>query len=221
MTSTQIMQQTIPVLQPGQSILMTLDKWVVIPINLRDIYARVQADKIINWYGFKDEDYDYFEKTVRRNISTKIENSDYFVNAGNMFAYLWKHIDSINCGDIVNIVIPGLRNIYYNHRAFLSKDEKNLLETSMKQPLPQFLSIYGDNKNPTMEEYQLFGDITAYDVIHIPVISFIKSINDKKPLSIQLYPLNVKIVLTHSQSDLWDIEYQQIINYIDIQKICS
>jgi len=218
-------QYNIPTVQVGDQLPLFGKEWITIPINLSDIYARVQADRIFNWYGFEQRSSDTEDSAIR-SVRMEFGGSSNFLRANNIFGYLWRNLQSSNCNDVINIVIPGLRNMYYNHRSLLPRAEQPLLEAAMKRPLPQFESIssysslqYYDQTG-NMSEYQLFGSITAYDVVHIPVRHFIDSINRKNPISVQLYPLNVIINIVYSQSDFWDSEFQQIIDNINLQDVC-
>lgn len=202
------------------------NKLINIPVNLRDVYGRVQANKIINWYGF-DERSNITEDIAEVAVNTKAETSNNFFQANKIFQYLWKTIDESNCNDIVNIVIPGLRNTYYDNRELLSEAEQILLQTVATRPLPQFENIWnypsleGHNKTGNIPEFQLFGSITPYDVVHIPVVHFVDAINKKDPLLIQLYPLNIVINIVYSRSDFWDSGYQRIIDKIDLEDFCQ
>lgn len=195
------------------------EEWINIPINLGDVYARVQADKILNWYGF-DEISEESKDIANRGIRGEPGGSSNFIQANKTFAYLWKNLNKSNCNDIVNIIIPGLRNIYYSHRGLLPSSERTLLESAMKRPLPQFENIGDYGKNVNMLEFQLFGSITPYDVLHIPVQHFIDAINKRNTISVQLYPLNVIVNMVYNEADLWDTQYQQIIDKINLERIC-
>ena len=234
-------QYNVPTGEAEGQLSVGYEQWITIPINLADVYARVQADRIFNWYGFQERS-DASEDSANRAVRMESGGSSNFLRANNMFPYLWRNLRSSNCNDVVNIIIPGLRNIYYNHRGLLPRAEQPLLESVMERPLPQFESIwnylslqgYGRMaKSPcgsrsrsfssvqtNMSEYQLFGSITPYDIVHIPVRHFVDAINRKNPISVQLYPLNVIINIVYSESDLWDIEYQQIIDNINLEHIC-
>ena len=202
------------------------EKYITIPIKLDDVYARFQYDKIINWYGFKERS-DLTEEAANDSIKMESGGSNNFIRASNMFSYLWRNLNKNNCDFIVNIIIPGLRNIYYENKKFLSEDEQNLLNDIIQRDLPQFEDIYNYKSlekyasDVNMQEYQLFGSITPYDVVNIPVKTFVNLINNKSPIKIQLYPLNIIIELVYYDYDMWDSEYQEMISYIDINSICS
>ena len=201
-------------------------EWKNIAIGLRDVFARFQKERIFNWYGF-EEISDESEEIANRTALGEENGSSNFIRGSDVFGYLWKNLRKEECGNVVNIVIPGLRNIYYKYRGYLTRDEQDLLEIVMKRPLPQFENIwdypslerYRSEKN--ISEYQLFGSITPYDVLHIPVVYFIEAINNKKPILSQLHPLEVIVNIVYSQSDFWDFEHQRIIDNINLNTTCG
>lgn len=171
-----------------------------ISVYLRDTHATVQPHKITNWYGFDEKD---------KEILTSLSGATNFIKGHKIFSFLSKNFSPDNANDIVNIVIPGLRSKYYSNRKFLSEEEQKILELFSNRPVPKFINVSGEQT-----DFQLFGSITQYDVLHIPVADFIRTLNNKEPLLIKLDALDIIIELSYSRSDFWDSKSQQLIEYI-------
>jgi len=186
-----------------------------IPIQLRDTYARVQLEPIFNLEGSK-------EPTVNADILGHLTESKHFLASNNMFGYIYRTAETINSNDMITIVIQGLRNLYWDNRLLLPQDDRLRLEQSMGTSLPKFYNVYEYKslaplrKSADMVEYEVLGNITPYDVVHIPVLTFVEAINEKKIIEFNLEYIGVNIALTYKLYDLWDQGYERIIDHINI-----
>lgn len=219
--------QNLTSIQGSKQIISKDPQTVIIPINLRDVYARVQKHIINNWHGFSNVS-NFTQEAAYNTVYNLPSGSKHFIQASDAYGYISKY-HSYNCDQIVNIIIPNLRNIYYNNRKKLSESEQDLLEFSMKEDLPQFYNIYEykllsnlkyDQDLNIRKEYQLFGTITPYDVINVPLVNFINFINNGTPIQVQLYPLNIIISLTYETYDFWDFTTQKLISPVILSDIC-
>ena len=198
---------------------------IIIPLRLEDLFARVQADRIFNWNGYTETSF-FSEDAANAAVRMESGGSRLFLKANNMFGYLFRNISASMCSNVVNIIIPGLRNLYWQYRHLLPANEQNLLAISMQRELPSFTNIYsyrslqyyGEKAN--ISEYQLLGSITPYDVVHVPVEHFIDLLNRNQSIKVQLSPLPIIIDITYHDYDFWDNEYQKLIRYIDIPVYC-
>lgn len=190
---------------------------VTIPLWLRDTYAYVHSEPIQQLNGPLNETI----LTQEAAITSLASGSGLFLNSADVFTYLNRNISNV-CNDTITIVIHSLRDLYWNMRNTLQREEVDHLEVAMKQPLPRFKNIFeyralesSRDVNPS-PLYQLFGTITQFSVIHIPVKHFIMSINDKQPLQVMLSGTNVIIQLDYEAYDFWDPETQSLIESINI-----
>jgi hypothetical protein len=197
----------------------------IIPIWLRDTYARIQSDSLYDLKGYNEENVNS-EMGARDSLSKGISKSDLFLSGGDVFIYLNRNLDHGVCSQTVSIIIHGLRDLYWTNRSMLSIDELPLLQLAMRQPLPTFKNIFEykslepfrDIINTPM--YQLFGIITPYSVIHIPVRHFIESINRNEPIQAALTGTDIIIQLNYQPYDFWDFDTQSIINHINLDSRC-
>lgn len=169
-------------------------------------------------------------KDVKTNLFiSEGKNTNFFISGGDVFGYLNRHLDREICNYTVSIVIRGLRDLYWNNRLTLPRDEDVQLDNAMRQPLPSFKNIFDYDEINTIEGidelidipvYQLFGTITPYSVIHIPVRHFIQSLNINAPIRVALADTNIIIQLDYQQFDFWDSKADSIIKYINLNSRC-
>ena len=199
---------------------------VIIPIWLRDTYARVAAQPLYNLQGPFVEDITT-EALARDEIVKGLTGSNLFISGGDVFGHLHRTLTDATCNDVITIVIRGLRDLYWNHRDTLPPDELSQLDLSMRQPLPSFKNIFEYRSLAPLREvmnipmYQAFGTITSYSVVHIPVRHFIQAINMNAPIDIALQDTNVIIRLDYESYDFWDFETESLVKYIDLNARCS
>ncbi|CAH6419054.1 Hypothetical protein HVR_LOCUS247 [uncultured virus] len=198
---------------------------IIIPLRLEDLYARVQDNRIFNMFGYSEVG-EASEDSARKAILMESGGSRLFLNAANMFSYLYRNMGSDWCNKVINIVVPGLRNLYWKYRYLLHPNEQAILATCMEQQLPNFTDVYSYQSLKYYEEianiheYQLIGTITPYDIVHIPIINYIDSLNNKQTIKVKLDNVNVFIYITYKDYDFWDNEYQALLTHIDLNKYC-
>ena len=66
--------------------------------------------------------------------------------------------------------------------------------------------------------YQLFGTITAFSVIHIPVRHFVEALNTQQPLRVALSGTNIILELQYKPYDFWDPGTESLVNYIPLPR---
>ena len=195
----------------------------IIPIWLRDTYARVQPGPLFNMEGYHEQNRNT-EIEAAKSLSEKSlpSGSNLFLRGSDIFLYLSKHQDDV-CDYTVSIIIHALRDLYWANRYLLSEDEITQLDIATQTPLPSFKNIF---EYSSLEKYgkifntplfQLFGDITPYSVINIPVKHFIESININAPIQAQLVGTDIIIQLDYELYDFWDVDTESIINYVDLK----
>lgn len=177
----------------------------LIPISISDTYGILSPNNIINWNGFEAE-------TPHTQNLIKTGKSKLFMPGNKLFPYLSHHLDSNTIKQYVILLIPGLRNKYYERRHLLPKDEQILLNLSMLRPMPNMV-FNGDDNNPL---YQVHGHITPFDIISFPVPYFIRYINQSLPIKVILDPIDIVIEVQYKLYDFWDKERQKLITYIKI-----
>lgn len=204
----------------------------IIPIWLRDTYARVQPEPLTTVHGHSEE-----------NINTEIEaaksltnqslppGENLFLRSSDIFLFLSSHISNISdrsssltniCDQTVAIVIRALSDLYWNNRFSLSDEEIIHLDTATKKPLPSFKNVFEYSSLDKYRDlyttplFQLFGDITEYNVINVPVKYFIESINHNLPIQAELVGTGIIIQFNYEKYDFWDPETNSIIDHIDL-----
>lgn len=199
---------------------------VIIPIWLRDTYAHVQSGPIYNLQGPLGENLTS-GKEAKDSLSKGIEESNIFLSGADVFSYLNTRINKQLCNQTVTIVIRSLRDLYWDNRHSLPSDVLTELEIAMKEPLPTFKNMFEYKSMQNLSEsiklplYQLFGTITPFSVLHIPVSYFIEALNAKVPIQIVLENTNIIIQLDYEQYDFWDIISESMVDYIDIKSRCK
>lgn len=198
-----------------------------IDIYLRDVYARVQSSAITEFTGLSTQNDDSERAAIKR-ITTGEFSQEYFLKATDIYRYLYRHKSSHE-HDIVTIVIPGLRDQYYSNKLMFNTDERQDITIKMSTPRPTFFNIWDYKKlehyqdiftrisnDPVLDsgliEYQVFGEITPYDVVHISVKDFIQAINDRQPIIINI-PL-MTITLWYEPSDFFDPQFDMVLTQV-------
>lgn len=199
---------------------------LIIPIWLRDTYVRTQPDLLYELNGFNEENRDT-EIAAIDSLSQGITKSDLFLSGGDVFIYLNRNLDHEVCSQTINIIIRNLHDLYWTNRDTLSEIQIRQLEIALKQPLPTFKNIFEykslDQLRNTinMPMFQLFGTITPFNVIYVPVIDFIESINKNEPIRAILPGTDIIIELHYQPYDFWDFDTNSLINHIDIESRCN
>ena len=210
----------------------------IIPLWLRDTYGRIQPEPIYNLEGPLEENRSS-EEAAYRSHSRGISNSDLFLNGGDIFGYINKNkslcinrsgsngpggpgANEPGFNQVITIVIHSLRDLYWNYRAMLSPDQLVQLNMAMDEPLSTFKNIYDYKSLEKFRDmtdtplYQMFGTITPYSVLYIPVRNFIETINNNEPIQIALDNIGIIIQLDYQQFDFWNFDTQSIVNKIDL-----
>jgi hypothetical protein len=195
----------------------------IIPIWLRDTYARVQPEPLLHLEGHIEENRNTeIEAAKALSHQSLPTGENLFLRSSDIFAFLSKHAGDI-CDQTVAIIIRGLRDLYWNNRFSLSDDELIQLDIATRKPLPSFKNVfeysslekYRDIFNTPM--FQLFGDITEYNVINVPVKYFIESLNNNVPIQAEILGTGIIIQFDYEMYDFWDPDTESIINHIDLK----
>lgn len=132
-----------------------------VSFNINTVYCIISKKKVMNWCGYKRPDEE--AESVVVEALTKSDRSRLFMPGDQAFK-------SSRNGEWVTFIIPGLRQIYPEVD---NKDRNYLLQTMCSgKELPTFYNIdeYGSIKGRQPDIlYQLIGDITPYDVLHVRV----------------------------------------------------
>jgi hypothetical protein len=226
--STNTPPNTLPGLQPDIPLgyldnptNMDISKMITIPLWLRDTYGRVQQTPLYYFQGPLRENNDT-EEAAKKASTQNMEESDIFLSGKDIFAYLNRNKNRNICNGVVTVVVHSLRDLYWNARSTLPIGDIKQLELALSRPLPTFKNIFEYKSLQTIGEsidiplYQMFGTITPYSVLHIPVKDFIEMLNNKLPIRIRLDDTNIIIRLDYEQYDFWDPISKSLIEYIDI-----
>jgi hypothetical protein len=195
----------------------------IIPIWLRDTYARVQDEELFTFEGFPGANKES-ESSAKDIILRGFEVQNFFIEGSNLFGYFHRSLNSKVCNQTISIVIQGLRDLYWNNRDRLPVDEKRLVEISMNESPPSFHNIFDYKSLLKLREqvilpmFQVYGSITPYDIVHVPVRHFIDSINKGIPIMIELEEVGIIIQFSYAKYDFWDPENNRIIDTIDLTR---
>lgn len=198
----------------------------IIPIWLRDTYARVQPGGLFNLDGHSKLNNE-IEMEAKRNISSGFSNDNFFLSGSNIFGYLNRTLNSSICNQVVTVAVQGLRDLYWNNRGVLPRSEEGELQFAMNRTSPTFTNIFDYPGLRSFSDwnivpiYQLYGTLTTYDVVQIPVKYFLESINQKLPISVQLEGVNIIIQFSYREYDFWDPEADKVIDNIDMSRCQS
>lgn len=198
---------------------------VVIPIWLRDIYAKVESSLLSDVIGESivsgvTEDT---ESLAVAELSKPFPETMFFIRGNELYSYLARYLNANVCNHVVTFVLVGLRDLYSNQRHKLTVQELAQLELSMNRPLPQFYSIFNyqslSNVGSEMatSAFQLFGTITPFSVVHVPVREFVNAVNNKQPISVLLPELDIILSLTYELSDFWDPLTKQLLTNVALR----
>lgn len=180
-------------------------------IPLRNTFGGVGPNPIFNLHGF-----DVIGEESKQSAMLKLTMQGgkiHFLEGNKIFSYLWRNLPK-HYDDKVTLVVPGLRDIY-KHHIDLFRDEQDAINSLKKDFTFYNVYDYGElaylPKN--VNEYQLVGTISPYDVLHIPVVIFIIIMNKRSPLIFKLNEF-ITINITYTEEDFYDIEYQKELTYI-------
>jgi len=194
---------------------ITSNPIITIPLWLRDTYLIINSMPINNIHGPLNE-------TMHTEISAKeaLLHSDtqLFISGSDIIPYIHRHLSPSIYEETITIVIHSLRDFYWNIRHSLLPNEIALLEVTLKQPLPKFKNIFDYKSispiNNPIPLYQLFGTISPFSVLHIPVRYFIQCVNDNIPIRVSLNNTEIVIEIQYQSYDFWDIASQSLITKI-------
>lgn len=185
----------------------------IIPIWLRDTYAFIHSEPIYNFQGPLNES-DTAEEIAKDFLQT---GSNLFISGGDVFTFLSRNN---LCDHTITLVIHSLRDLYWSVRNSLPREEVDRLEIALKQPLPHFKNIFEYKKLESKRDsypsplYQMFGTLTPFSVLHIPVRHFIQALNAQQPLQVVLNGTEIMIQLDYKLYDFWDPATQSLITHI-------
>jgi len=198
---------------------------IIIPIWLRDTYARIENHKISDVDGYSS-DNNSFERKAFDSMHKEFDlgngdifkaNSKFYISGGDIYNYLY---EKKQCNNVITMVIIGLKDLYWNHRDQLDEHEISLLTYLMTKDLPSFKNIFDYRKVEKYNEkvdipiHQLFGSITPYDVVHISVADFIEAINNNEPVRINLEGTNITIQLDYEPYDFYNFKEKRLVTKI-------
>jgi len=208
---------------------------IFIPLWLRDTYACVHSSPIYHMNGLLSppplsDETDTPSPPPPQNILNIINSigsssspNNLFLSGSDIFPFLQRHHI---CSGFVTIVITSLRDLYWSNKSSLPSSELPSLSQSTHQPLPSFRniidlypSITSHSSSPELSNiplYQLFGSISPFSVIHIPVSYFISILNAKLPLQISLLHTNIILHLDYQQFDFWDPISNSLVDHINL-----
>ena len=81
--------------------------------------------------------------------------------------------------------------------------------------------LLNDETSSMVPMFQVYGNITPYDSVHIPVKYFLESINQKIPIIVELEGIGISIQFSYEEYDFWDPEKNRIIDTIDLNRCYS
>lgn len=190
-------------------------------IPLRNTYARIQKTRIFSMIRDQEPNRDT-EAAAVNSLQMELFGSNLFLEGPKMMGYISRNYSRYDCDTPISIIVPGLRNIYYEHIDYFPKEREKIL-SSILESEPYFYDVYdypslrGFRDIRNVSEYQIFGTVTPYDMLHITMEQFVNSINRQQPLIFLLREdPDIFVSLTYTKDDLWDIEYQRSISYVNI-----
>lgn len=198
---------------------------IVIP--LRKTYAQIHKRPLTNFEGIPIENVgeEFFpSKELANLLSSNRELLDIFSNglflkSSDVFNFL-RNKKFINEDDVITIIEPSLRDVYWKNKFLLNMDDIELLETNIKQPLPLYKNIldyeYVSEYKPKYDIYHQYGDMTKFNVLHITVRDFIKSINDNRSLVFELKDIKITITLEYEPYDFYDYKSESVKQFIPL-----
>jgi len=197
-------------------------------IPLRDTFTRFSPEKILRHSGWKEEEEgEGSARAARAAAEMELGGSKLYLSGDDMFGYLWRNLFGSNCNDVITIVVPGLRELFLDYLEYLDLEEQEMVKYVVENvPAPRFKNIYdypelgrlGTRAN--VSEYQLFGEITPYDVVHFDVKNFVRAINSKSTIADIIIPNVLVVEFPYVESDFFDEEYQTYITRINLTSKC-
>ena len=197
----------------------------VIPIWLRDIYAKIEPYPLTNMDGADTDivNSNETELMAMNELAKPLPQTSFFIRGNEIYSYLTRYLNAATCNYTITFVIVSLRDLYWNQRQNLNTEQLTELDDAMNKSLPEFHSIFDypslSNIGSTMATslFQLFGTITPFNVIHVPVRDFITAINKQAMIPVLLPELNIILQLSYEIADFWDVLSQQLITTIPLQ----
>ena len=194
----------------------------VIPIWLRDIYAKVGSSPLSDVIGenIVSGVTENTESLAVSELGKLFPETTFFIRGNELYSYLARYLNASVCNDVITFVLVGLRDLYWNQRHKLTTEQLDQLELSMNQPLPQFYSIFNyqslsdAGSEMATSAFQLFGTITPFSVVHVPVRDYINAVNNKQPISVFLPELDIILSLSYELSDFWDPLTNQLLTNV-------
>jgi hypothetical protein len=193
----------------------------VIPVWLRDIYAKVEPYPLLDVEGLEEVSKDT-EQLAALELQKLLPKTSLFIRGSDLYSYLSRYITADMCNHVITFVIVSLRDLYWNMRLNLSIQQQAQLDMVMNKRAPQFQNIFDypllQDLGPEVPThlYQLIGDITPFNVVHVSVRDFINAVNNKLPIPVWLPELAIIIQLSYEEADFWDTQVGQLIDYIPI-----
>jgi len=184
-----------------------MEQDTIIPLWLRDVYGKVNSSPIYEMQGALNLD-----KGSEYQANELYDAEQLFLKGDDLFAYIKDHPDVIKQN--VTIVIKGLTNLFWERRKLLPEEIQNL-SNAINQPAPDFKNVaeYQSLRNIDSPLYQLFGNITPYNMLYIPVRDFVNSINQNIPIQVKINGLGIIISLHYRDYDFWDPKTQMLRKY--------
>jgi len=185
------------------------------PLWLRDTYVKLSDQPLFEISGYHDIN-NVSELDAYNNYKRVF---DFFVPGNIMYKLLSKYQTRIENykEKYLIIVIPILRNIYYEHRNDLPAKEKQEVERLVGyHTYPEMYNINNyyslRKKNLPYPLFQLEGNLSVYDIISIPVSYYIERIDEQEPLIIELDGTSIVIKLFHRPYDFFDIKEDVVLS---------
>lgn len=194
----------------------------VVAVWLRDVFVRITNEKILDITGETEISFDTEEKAY---YAVKLhETNKLFLRGNNLFEEIDRFLSRTSCNAVVNLVITGLRDVYWQNRYKLPPDLLNKLSVLEGQALPTFFNVFeyeslrkvGESTDVAL--YQLFNDITEFDIVHIPLTTLISTINQKRDILLKLPYIDLTLELSYEQYDLYNLQRKALVEYINPER---
>ena len=185
--------------------------------NLRDIYGGVGPKPIYYYHGFDKVSEESAQSAMLK--LTMQGGKLHFLEGNKIFAYLWRNLAK-HANDIITFVVPGLRQIYYKNINLFNEEKEDII--NINKTTIDFYNVYNYGElsqyyyTKNVNEYQLIGTITKYDVLFIPVAVFIALLNTNTQLEFRI-DNDIIIYIDYNDNDFFDLEYQKNIRYISYE----
>jgi hypothetical protein len=183
--------------------------------KLADIYGGVGPRPIQMMNGFSEVGCESEQSAILK--LTMQGGRIHFLEGNKIFAYLSRNLAK-HYDDIVTFVVPKLNKVYMDNVEMFGDEQKTIKEINKNNF--RFYNVYNyaalshyENVR-NVNEFQLIGNITPYDVLHLRVPIFIALLNTNKFLDFYIHE-DIIIRLDYTKNDFFDIEYQKDIRYIN------